>query len=323
MPADFILFNSIFPWFFPLMAFLFGALTGSFLNVCILRIPLDQSIVSPGSHCACGRSIPWYHNLPILTWFILRGRCFCAERRPYSFRYPAIEALTAILFLLTWLAFPPAVALCGFIFISILICATFIDFDHMIIPDRFTIGGFLLGVLLAFIFPALHGREAEIPLLAHLQSGLVAIIGGLIGSAIILWIGILGSALLRKEAMGFGDVKFIAAIGAFTGWQGAVFSIFGGACIGLIGLALYRVYRLVRPAAKTSVPAPKVTPAPVQESPSTGEDEDEVPEQAISFGPMLAAGALLYFLFLYPWVDAYFAENAAFIFGQTFGDPSW
>lgn len=317
MATDFILFNNLFPWFFPALAFIFGALTGSFLNVCILRIPLDQSIVTPGSHCSCGKPIPWYHNIPILTWFLLRGRCFCAERRPYSFRYPAIEALTAILFLVTWLLYPPAVALCGFIFLGILICATFIDFDHMIIPDRFTIGGFIVGVMLAFIFPSLHGRESDIPLLAHLQSGLIAIIGGLIGSAVILWIGIIGSMLLRKEAMGFGDVKFIAAIGAFTGWQGAIFSIFGGACVGLVGLVLYRVFRIFRPLPPPPASSPSPQSDDKSESKGAPEEDDDVPEQAVSFGPMLAAGAILYFLVLHPWVDAYFAENATFIFSRA------
>ncbi|MCC5789896.1 MAG: prepilin peptidase [Opitutales bacterium] len=314
MLEDFFAFNELFPWFFPTLAFILGAITGSFLNVCILRIPLEKSIITPGSHCICGRAIPWYHNIPILTWVFLRGRCHCPERRPFSIRYPAIELLTAILFLSCWLLFPPGKALCGFVFIAILICATFIDFDHMIIPDRFTIGGFLLGVFLAFLFPSLHERESFVPLLASLQSGILAILGGLIGSALILWIGILGSMALKKEAMGFGDVKFIAAIGAFTGWQGAVFAIFGGALIGLLGVILWRAISLFR---KTPAPekAPESQQANEKNMPSEDDITEELPEGGmVSFGPMLAAGALVYFLFLDHWVDQYFAENAAFLF---------
>lgn len=313
MLEDFFAFNDLFPWFFPSLAFVFGAITGSFLNVCILRIPLEKSIVSPGSQCICGRAIPWYHNIPILSWIFLRGRCHCPERRPFSIRYPAVELLTAVLFLACWLLFPPGKALAGFVFISILICATFIDFDHMIIPDRFTIGGFLIGVFLAFLLPSLHDRESYLPLVASLQSGILAIVGGLIGSALILWIGILGSIALQKEAMGFGDVKFIAAIGAFTGWQGAVFSIFGGALIGILGILLWKIVCLFRSKPEDqSEDKPQSQEKEENANDDTGED---LPEAGmISFGPMLAAGALVYFLFLDRWVDQYFAENAAFLF---------
>ena len=324
MLSDFITFNELFPWFFPTLVFLFGAMTGSFLNVCILRIPLEKSIITPGSHCSCGRSIPIYHNIPILSWIFLRGKCHCPERRPFSIRYPAIELLTAVLFLACWLLFPPDKALAAFVFIAILICATFIDFDHMIIPDRFTIGGFIVGVILAFFIPSLHGREADVAVLASLQSGLLAIIGGLIGSAVILWIGILGSIALRKEAMGFGDVKFIAAIGAFTGWQGAIFAIFGGALVGLVGLVLFSIGRRLlgqSPSPKTSPAANSPSPAhdsPKEEEHALGEDEEHHDEAGmISFGPMLAIGGLIYFLIAEEWVDAYFAENAALIFQST------
>jgi leader peptidase (prepilin peptidase)/N-methyltransferase len=128
--------NEDFPWFFAALVAIFGAMTGSFLNVCIYRIPAERSIVFPGSSCACGRPIPFYHNIPIFTWLILRGKASCCGA-PFSIRYPAIELLTAVLFFWVWSVYPPVVALMGMLFIAFLICATFIDLDHMIIPDRF------------------------------------------------------------------------------------------------------------------------------------------------------------------------------------------
>jgi leader peptidase (prepilin peptidase)/N-methyltransferase len=104
--ADYLQFATAFPWFFPALAFGFGACIGSFLNVVIYRVPAGKSIVTPGSHCACGAPIAWYDNLPILSWFLLRGRARCCGRR-YSFRYAFVELLTAGLFLACWLLFPP------------------------------------------------------------------------------------------------------------------------------------------------------------------------------------------------------------------------
>src|SRR5258708_32261409 len=137
------------PWFFPLIAVLVGACIGSFLNVCIYRIPKGESVVHPGSHCGCGQPIAWYDNIPVLSWLILRGRARCCGR-PFSFRYPAIEFLTAALFLACWLLFPPGKAVAGAVLCSIVLCAHFIDHDHMIIPDALTIGGGAAG---GFFFP--------------------------------------------------------------------------------------------------------------------------------------------------------------------------
>ncbi len=290
-------FNEQFPWFFRVFAFLFGAIAGSFLNVCIYRIPEERSVVSPGSACACGAPIAWYNNIPIVSWLLLRGRARCCGGA-FSVRYPAIELLTGVLFFLCWWFFPPLVALCGMFFCAILLCATFIDFDHMIIPDRFTIGGAVAGVVLAFLVPGLHGFESEIALLDSMRSGLAAIVGLLIGSAVVLWIALLAEVVLKKEAMGFGDVKFVGAIGAFTGWEGAVFSVFGGAVLGTIGLG---ILLMVRPLFR------------VQKPKEAEGEEDVALGRMIPFGPMLALGGLVYFLFLHPWVDAYF-DDAALLF---------
>lgn len=218
---DYAQFNAAFPWFFPMAAFLFGACVGSFLNVVIYRVPKEQSIVTPGSHCACGQPIRWHDNIPILSWLALRGRARCCGRH-FSFRYPFVELLTALLFVACWLKLPPLVALCGCLFVSCLVAATFIDLDHMIIPDVFTIGLGILGVLLSSLVPALHGFKGEIFLLDSIHGTVSALKGLLIGSALVLWIALVAETLLRKEAMGFGDVKFMAMVGAVLGWRGAL-----------------------------------------------------------------------------------------------------
>jgi leader peptidase (prepilin peptidase)/N-methyltransferase len=293
------LINLEFPWFFRSLAFVLGAVVGSFLNVCIYRIPAGRSIITPGSQCACGRPIAWFDNIPIFSWLILRGRSRCCDRR-FSIRYPAIELMTALLFLASWWLLPPLIAPVGMLFSSIMICATFIDFDHMIIPDRFTIGAAVVGVIVSLLVPTLHVTPSGYYLVDAIRSGFESILGLLIGSGVILWIALLAEVILRKEAMGFGDVKFLGAIGAFVGWQGALFSIFGGAVIGTLAIAIVLLIGNLKPRNPKSLP--------------TSASDDQAPEsnaifgRHTPFGPMLAAGGLLYFLLLQPYVDAYFAN---------------
>lgn len=293
------------PWLPPVVVLLFGACIGSFLNVCIYRIPDGRSVVSPRSACACGRPIAWYDNIPILSWLLLRGQARCCGR-PFSIRYPAVELLTALLFLACWMQFPPAKALVGMVFVCILICATFIDLDHMIIPDRFAIGGAVVGVALSALVPSLHDQAGSgfWPIDAF-RGALQAVIGLFIGSALVLWIAELAEIALRREAMGFGDVKFLGAIGAFAGWQGGVFAVFGGALIGTCVFACAMVFsRLFGRRPPAPPPDTEDTPKPTE-----GAEEEAVAfGRETPFGPMLAAGALLYFLWLHPWVDAYFAD---------------
>jgi leader peptidase (prepilin peptidase)/N-methyltransferase len=297
--------NEDFPWFFAAIAAIFGAMTGSFLNVCIYRIPAERSIVFPGSTCACGRPIPFYHNIPILSWLILRGKASCCGER-FSIRYPAIELLTAVLFFWVWALYPPIVAFVGMLFIAFLICATFIDLDYMIIPDRFSIGGMVLGVILSFFVPALH-QVGGLPVAAHIQSGVTAIIGALIGAGLIYWIAVLGEIVFRKPAMGEGDVKFVGFIGAFCGWQGAVFAMFGGALIGSI--VLLPCLLLARLFGRKNSEVGEMTPED-----DASEDESVQFGAQVPFGPMLAAAALIYFLGFHVYVDAYFTEFAGYFF---------
>lgn len=302
--------NQDFPWFFAGLSFIFGAIVGSFLNVCIYRIPAERSVVSPGSTCVCGQPIAFYHNIPILSWLLLRGKAACCGQA-FSWRYPAIELLTASLFLWAWLAHSPLVAVLGMLFIAFLICATFIDFDHMIIPDRFSIGGMVLGVLLSVAVPALHGYEG-LWLTASIQAGVSAVTGALIGSGLVYWIAVLGEIVFRKPAMGEGDVKFVGFIGAFCGWQGAVFAMFGGAFLGtVILLPILLAGRLF--GGKKESGGARVDGVDLEQE-EKGEEDLQFGAQ-VPFGPLLALGGLIYFLGFSQYVDAYFAEFASVFFG--------
>ena len=306
--------------------FVFGCIVGSFLNVCIHRMPLGESVVSPPSHCPrCQYQIPGYLNIPLVTWLWLRGKCAnCAA--PISPRYFAVELLTGLTFLVTWLhfggkGFPSPIIYC--VLLAGFIVATFIDLEHFIIPDEITIGGIAVGVVLSGLFPEIHGGLKA-------ADGLkAAAIGAAVGGGLIYGILRLGKLLfgsqrielpensvvtfteselllptgpvsyeelfyrqtdtvmfraaqlemvdrcywnvdvrlsptklrvgtdefdpatvhhieavtsdivLPREAMGFGDVKFMAAIGAFLGWPAVLFSLMVSAIIGsVVGVSL-------------------------------------------------------------------------------------
>jgi len=274
------------PWFWPVAVFIFGACVGSFLNVVISRNPRGESVLRPGSRCdGCGAPILWRDNLPVLGWLLRRGWARCCGAR-FSFRYLAVELLTALLFLGCWLSFPPLKALCGMAFLSLLIVASFIDLDHCIIPDWLTIGGAAVGVFLSLCVPELHGftsgpvgSELVFPL-QYFRALASSAAGLFIGSGLLLWIALVAEVFLKKEAMGFGDVKFVGMIGVFCGWQGAVFAIFGGAIIGTLAVGTVRLFRRLF---ITDEGAQSATASPRQ-----------INEQ-IPFGPMLAAAAAIYF----------------------------
>src|SRR6476659_6589503 len=139
---------------FRIFAFVLGAAIGSFLNVCIYRLPRALSVNEPRrSFCpSCKKPIPWQQNLPLLSWLLLRGKCTnCGSR--IAFRYFAVELLTALLFLAVWLVFPWPIILVYWVFVSLLLVATFIDFEHFIIPDEITIGGTVAGLLASLALP--------------------------------------------------------------------------------------------------------------------------------------------------------------------------
>lgn len=209
-----------------------------------------------------------------------------------------LEAGGALAFLLCWLLFPPAKAAGGALFLLALLGASFVDLDHMILPDLFTIGLAVAGLVLSLFIPALHGGGG-LSLLSGLRSLAAAGLGLAVGSAILLWFSLLGEIVLGREVLGFGDVKFLGAIGAFCGWQGAVFAVFGGAAIGGLVLAAAAITRLVSGDVAIQL----------FRSPSSPAETGRLSWGAhFPFGPMLAAAAALYFLGLHPAVDAYLAH---------------
>ncbi|MES2695122.1 MAG: prepilin peptidase [Verrucomicrobiota bacterium] len=304
--SDYAQISAAFPWFFPLFVFVFGACVGSFLNVVIYRVPKHESVVTPGSHCGCGQPIAWYDNIPILSWLLLRGRARCCGRG-FSFRYPFVELFTGGLFIACWQSYPPLVAACGWVLLSCLVAASFIDIDHMIIPDVFTLGLAAFGLVISFLVPALHGHETGYFLADSLRSGVASLQGIFIGSALVLWIALIAESILKKEAMGFGDVTFVGAIGAFCGWQGAVFTIFGGAFVGTVWVIFAKLVEIIT--------SKKTPPPPDDLEPESEDRAGFVPPLGfgahIPFGPMLATAGALYFLGLRGFVAEWFAQFTA------------
>jgi leader peptidase (prepilin peptidase)/N-methyltransferase len=214
-------------------AFVVGACIGSFLNVCVYRIPLNRSVVSPGSHCAaCGAPIPWYNNLPVFSWLILRGRAACCGTR-IDARYPIVEFFMALLFLGLWLRFQPLEAVIYAVMSCGLVIACLIDLDHYIIPDRFTLGGCFAGFIACGIDPALMGEKTAV------QGFSWSLASAIIGGLTLLAVAWGGTLLFKKEAMGMGDVKFLAAICSFLGAMSITWTLPLAAAIGaVLGLAL-------------------------------------------------------------------------------------
>jgi len=234
-----------------LIIFIFGLGIGSFLNVCIYRMPKEESIVKPRSYCPnCKRAILWYDNIPLLSYILLKGRCrFCKDK--ISFRYFLVELLTGFLFLFLFKHYGLGFDFVFYIlFCCGLIVATFVDISHRIIPDEISLGGIVLG----FILNTIKGvsKHSFLPIKDSL-------LGIFIGGGIIYLTGLsfdlIYFKLLKKppidgetESMGFGDVKFLAMIGAFLGWQGCLLTFFIapflGAFYGLINLFLTKKHTI-------------------------------------------------------------------------------
>ena len=357
--------NFNYPLLFGVFAFVIGAAVGSFLNVCIYRLPRDLSVNRPRrSFCpACGAKIPWQQNIPLVSWLALRGRCASCGGK-INFRYFAVELLSGLLFLAVWKTFPWPVALAYWVFVSLVVVATFVDFEHFIIPDQVTIGGVIGGVLASLAVPQLmhaSSRPAAVvysilaaalgylALLLVLEAGKIAFgrkrirfdapapftwkrtgddADFVVGEERSLWSEyfaresdqlvlecdhariddcayedvtlqfhynrvradtrtfvlddvdeISGSArelLIPREAMGRGDLKFLAAIGAFLGWRAVLFSIFAGSLLGsIVGLLTLLMGKRVWSA-------------------------------KLPFGPYLAFGALVWMFFGNEFVQWYF-----------------
>lgn len=223
--------------YFAFIVFMFGACMGSFLNVCIYRIPAELSVVKPRSRCPkCMTNLAWKDNIPIFGWMVLGGKCrYC--KAPIPFRYPAVELLTAILFILVWFRFPYDILLAPYwLMVFGLVLGTFVDIDEMWLPDRCTIGGMITGGILSFLIPSMHGVEGHLAGLVH------SLVGMGFGFGLFWAISFFGRLALKKEAMGFGDVKLMGALGAYLGFDSIIFITFVssllGAVIGMSCIAL-------------------------------------------------------------------------------------
>ena len=208
------------------ISILFGALIGSFLNVCISRIPKEESIVTPGSHCPeCKNPIRFYDNIPIISYLLLGGKCrHC--RKPISSQYPLVEGITACLSLLVFAKWGPSLSyVFYFAFLAALIVMTVIDLHHQIIPDVISLPGIVVGILGSLVIPNFRFLDS--------------ILGTLVGGGSLFLVATLYQWFFKREGMGGGDVKLLAMIGAFLGWQAVILTILLSSLIGsVVGVAV-------------------------------------------------------------------------------------
>lgn len=233
-----------------LISIIFGAIVGSFLNVCIFRLPKEESIIWPGSHCPhCNKPIQFYDNIPIFSYIFLNGKCrYC--KKSISIQYPLVEGITALSSLLMFMKFGPSLSyLFYFAFVAALIVITVIDLYHQIIPDVISLPGIGVGLLASLILPQI--------------TFLNSLIGVLLGGGSLFLVAYCYQWLFKREGMGGGDVKLLAMIGAFLGWQAVILTIFLSSFIGAISGILIMVLK--------------------------GKDS----KYAIPFGPFLSLGAVI------------------------------
>jgi leader peptidase (prepilin peptidase)/N-methyltransferase len=235
------------------LVFVLGLIVGSFSNVCIYRIPRNESVIYPASHCPkCRTKIKPVDNIPLLSYILLKGRCHnCGSK--ISIQYPVVEFLTGLIYLIIYLTYGLSIqSLVYIILASALIIIAFIDLQEQIIPDIISLPGIVVGLILSFI----------VPYISFINSAL----GALVGGGIILIIAWVGSIIFKKEAMGGGDVKLTAMIGAFLGWRYTIISLFLGFFLGaLAGIILIMTKIKKR-------------------------------EDAIPFGPFIVLGSIITFL---------------------------
>jgi leader peptidase (prepilin peptidase)/N-methyltransferase len=208
------------------LIFILGLIVGSFSNVCIYRIPRNESIIYPASHCPnCRSNISLKDNIPLLSYILLKGKCRNCKIK-ISIQYPIVEFLTGLIYLIIYLIYGLSIqSLIYIILSSALIIIAFIDLNEQIVPDVISLPGIVIGFIISFF----------VPYISFINSAL----GVLVGGGIILLIGLAGSTLFKKEAMGGGDVKLAAMIGAFLGWRYVIISLFLGFFLGaLAGIIL-------------------------------------------------------------------------------------
>jgi leader peptidase (prepilin peptidase) / N-methyltransferase len=204
-----------------ILAFVFGACIGSFLNVCIYRIPAGLSIIHPASRCPqCKSAIPFYDNIPVLSYLLLMGKCRKCKT-PIAIRYPFVELLGGLIALACILSFGPTLhGLVVFVFMATLMVITFIDLDHRIIPDTISLPGIPIFFLAAFAVPTVTWQASALG---------IALGGGSL--FVVAWIY---QRITGRQGMGGGDIKLLAMIGAMVGWQGVLFTLFAASAIGTV-----------------------------------------------------------------------------------------
>ncbi|MBI4687137.1 MAG: prepilin peptidase [Nitrospirae bacterium] len=222
-----------------IIVFIFGAIIGSFLNVCIYRMPKGLSIVRPSSSCpSCGNPIRFYDNIPIISYLFLGGRCRrCGAM--ISLKYPAVELLNAVLYMTVFQRFGAYFSwpvFVYFLFVSSLIVITFIDFQYQIIPDSITLPGIIIGLALgSTILPDPFNSTGLLGLKASLT-------GVALGGGLFYLIAVVGTAVFKKEAMGGGDIKMMAMVGGILGWKGVLLTTFFGSLFGsIVGIAIISI----------------------------------------------------------------------------------
>lgn len=222
-----------------IVPFIFGTCIGSFLNVCIYRLPLSRSIVFPGSTCpACSTRIRFYDNIPIISFMLLQARCrHCGAA--IAWRYPLVELLSGLLALGALARFGPSwPALIYYLFMAALLVITFIDIDHRIIPDVITLPGIPIGFMASFGLPAVTWLDS--------------LIGLLVGGGVLLAIAMIYHLLTHREGMGGGDIKLLALIGTLTGLKGVLFTVFVSSAVGTVAGLLSMLY--TRQGMKLAIP---------------------------------------------------------------------
>jgi len=200
---------------------IFGAMVGSFLNVCIYRLPKEESIIWPRSHCpTCKKMIRFYDNIPLISYLLLRGRCrYC--KGPISLQYPLVEGITALSSLFLIIKFGPSLSyLFYFAFVAALIAITVIDLYHQIIPDGISLPGIGVGLLASLVIPQITFFNS--------------LMGILLGGGSLFLVATLYEWIFKREGMGGGDVKLLAMIGAFLGWKAVILTILLSSLIGSI-----------------------------------------------------------------------------------------
>jgi leader peptidase (prepilin peptidase)/N-methyltransferase len=316
-----------------IVAFVFGCVWGSFFNVVVYRLPRQMSVVKPGSHCfACNAPIAWYDNIPLVSWLVLRGKCrHCGA--PFSFRYFVVELISGLLFLFVMMKYVGPIVTKGrtlegivalvlhWLMVGGFVVLTFIDFDHKIIPDCVSLPGIVLGLIASFAVPDLVARyrgQVAPEHVSHLKSLLEGGIGMLVGGGSLWLIAVVGRAVFKKEAMGGGDIKLMAMIGAYMGWQLVLLTVLLSALSGtIVGVALMitdrvRARRLLEPLHETADndPDPKARAEAKKQIEEIEAGQTGWSSQ-IPYGPFIVLGALAAFFFgpqIFTWYFGLFAR---------------